>query len=87
MHKRLQNILLLLGKDFLKLVGIGFLIAIPISWFGMNSWLEDFAYSIGVHWTVFLWAGVGAGVVAAATVVSQTIKAAWANPVKSIKNE
>ena len=81
------NILLLLGKDFLKLVGIGFLIAIPISWFGMNSWLEDFAYSIGVHWTVFLWAGLGAGVIAAATVVSQTIKAAWANPVKSIKNE
>jgi putative ABC transport system permease protein len=81
------NILMLLGKDFLKLVGIGFLIAIPISWFGMTSWLEDFAYKIGVNWTVFLWAGLLAGAIAALTVTSQTIKAAWANPVNSIKNE
>ena len=81
------NILVLLGKDFLKLVAIGFLIAIPISWFGMNSWLEDFAYQIGISWTVFLWAGLIAGIIAALTVTSQTLKAAWANPVKSIKNE
>jgi putative ABC transport system permease protein len=81
------NILVLLGKDFLQLVALGFLIAIPISWFGMNSWLEDFAYQIGINWTVFLWAGLLAGLIAALTVTSQTIKAAWANPVKSIKNE
>jgi putative ABC transport system permease protein len=81
------NILLLLGKDFLKLVAVGFLFAIPISWFGMNLWLEDFAYRIGVHWTVFLWAGLLAGLIAAITIISQTLKAAWANPVKSIKNE
>jgi putative ABC transport system permease protein len=82
-----RNILVLLGKDFLKLVGIGFLIAIPVSWFGMSRWLEDFAYKIGVHWTVFLWAGLLAGLIAAITIISQTLKAAWANPVKSIKNE
>lgn len=81
------NILVLLGKDFLKLVGIGFLIAIPISWFGMSSWLEDFAYRTGISWTIFLWAGLIAGIIAAVTVTSQTLKAAWANPVKSIKNE
>ncbi len=81
------NILVLLGKDFLKLVAIGFLIAIPVSWFGMNNWLEDFAYKIGISWTVFLWAGLIAGIIAALTVTSQTLKAAWANPVKSIKNE
>ncbi len=81
------NILVLLGKDFLKLVAVGFLIAIPISWFGMNSWLEDFAYKTGITWTVFGWAGLIAGVIAAATVTSQTLRAAWANPVKSIKNE
>ena len=81
------NILVLLGKDFLKLVGIGFLIAIPVSWFGMSTWLEDFAYRIGINWTVFLWAGLIAGIIAAITVTSQTLKAAWANPVKSIKNE
>ncbi|REG91391.1 ABC transporter permease [Algoriphagus antarcticus] len=81
------NILVLLGKDFLKLVMIGFLIAIPISWFGMSSWLEDFAYNVGISWTVFLWAGLIAGAVAAITVMSQSLKAAWANPVKSIKSE
>ncbi len=82
-----SNILVLLGKDFLKLVAIGFLIAIPVSWFGMDSWLEDFAYHIGISWTTFLWAGLIAGLIAAVTVTSQTLRAAWANPVKSIKNE
>ncbi|MCE7053097.1 ABC transporter permease [Algoriphagus sp. AGSA1] len=82
-----MNILILLGKDFLKLVLIGFLIAIPISWFGMSSWLEDFAYKIGISWTVFLWAGLIAGAIAAATVMSQSLKAAWADPVRSIKSE
>ena len=81
------NILLLLGKDFLKLVGIGFLIAIPISWFGMNSWLEDFAFHIGINWTIFLLAGLIAGLIAGITVMSQSLKAAWADPVKSIKSE
>jgi putative ABC transport system permease protein len=81
------NILVLLGKDFLKLVAIGFLIAIPVSWFGMSSWLEDFAYKTGISWTIFLWAGLIAGIIAAATVTSQTLRAAWSNPVKSIKNE
>ena len=81
------NILVLLGKDFLKLVLIGFVIAIPVSWFGMSSWLEDFAYSIGISWTVFLWAGLIAGAIAAITVMSQSLKAAWADPVKSIKSE
>ncbi len=81
------NILVLLGKDFLKLVMIGFLIAIPISWFGMSSWLNDFAYKIGISWTVFLWAGLIAGAIAAITVMSQSLKAAWEDPVKSIKSE
>lgn len=81
------NILLLLGKDFLKLVAVGFLIAIPISWFGMNSWLEDFAFHIGISWTVFLFAGLIAGLIAGLTVMSQSLKAAWADPVKSIKSE
>jgi putative ABC transport system permease protein len=81
------NILMLLGKDFLKLVGIGFLIAIPISWFGMNSWLEDFAFHIRISWHVFLIAGLMAGLIAGLTVMSQSLKAAWADPVKSIKSE
>jgi len=81
------NILMLLGKDFLKLVMVGFLIAIPISWFGMNSWLEDFAFHIGISWHVFLIAGLIVGLIAGLTVMSQSLKAAWADPVKSIKSE
>jgi putative ABC transport system permease protein len=81
------NILLPLGKDFLKLVGIGFLIAISISWFGMNSWVENFAFHIGISWTVFMIAGLIAGFIAGLTVISQSLKAAWADPVKSIKSE
>lgn len=82
-----SNILMLLGKDFMKLVMIGFVIAVPISWFGMDSWLEDFAYKIGIGWTVFLWAGLIAGFIAAGTVMLQSLKAALADPVKSIKSE
>jgi putative ABC transport system permease protein len=81
------NIVTLLGKDFMKLVLFGFLIAVPISWYGMSQWLEDFAFKINISWQVFLVAGLVAGLIAAVTVSGQAIKAALANPVKSIKNE
>lgn len=81
------NIVTLLGKDFMKLVLFGFLIAVPISWYGMSQWLEDFAFKTGISWKVFLVAGLVAGLIAAVTVSGQAVKAALANPVKSIKNE
>jgi putative ABC transport system permease protein len=81
------NIVTLLGKDFMKLVLFGFLIAVPISWYGMSQWLEDFAFRIGISWQIFLIAGLVAGLIAAVTVSGQAIKAALANPVKSIKSE
>jgi putative ABC transport system permease protein len=81
------NIVTLLGKDFMKLVLFGFLIAVPISWYGMSQWLEDFAFRIGISWQIFLIAGLVAGLIAAFTVSGQAVKAALANPVKSIKNE
>ncbi|MFD2200867.1 ABC transporter permease [Shivajiella indica] len=81
------SILLLLGKDFLKLVLFGFLIAVPIAWFGMSKWLENFAYSISVSWLIFILAGLSAMLVAALTVSSQTIRAALINPVDSMKVE
>lgn len=81
------NILLLLGQDFLKLVLFGFLIAVPIAWFGMGKWLENFAYSISVSWVIFLIAGLSAMLVAALTISSQTIKAALINPVNAFKVE
>jgi putative ABC transport system permease protein len=81
------NIVTLLGKDFMKLVLFGFLIAVPLSWYGMSQWLEDFAFHISISWQVFLLAGLGAGLIAAMTVAGQAIKAALANPIKSIKSE
>ena len=63
------------------------IIAIPLAWYGMNSWLQDFAYRTIMPWWAFLAAGLGAIIIAFATVSSQSLKAAWANPVDSIKAE
>lgn len=82
-----QNIVRLLSKDFLKLVLIANLIAWPIAWLVLNKWLQDFAYRINISWWVFLAAGVAALLIALLTVSFQAIKAAIANPVKSLKSE
>ena len=81
------SIVTLLGKDFLKLVLFGFLVAVPLSWYGMSQWLEGFAYHDGISWQVFAMAGLVAGLVGVFTVSGQAIKAALANPIQSIKNE
>ncbi len=77
----------LLSKDILKLVLISILIASPIAWFGMSKWLEDFAYRIPVNGWFFLLTGITALLIAFVTVSFQAIKAAIANPVKSIRTE
>lgn len=77
----------LLSKDFLKLVVLAALLAFPIAWYAMNNWLKDFAYRISINWWVFLLAGVLAAIVAFVTVSFQAIKAAVANPVKSLRTE
>ena len=77
----------LLSKDFLKLVVISLLIAIPISWYAMNQWLQDFAYRIELSWWVFGLAGLLALGIAFLTVSYQAIKAAKSNPVKSLRTE
>ncbi|CAM4281231.1 ABC transporter permease [Gillisia limnaea] len=82
-----QNVVRLLTKDFLKLVGIAFLIASPIAWYGMNKWLQDFPYRISIEWWVFLIAGVVALIITLLTVSFQAIKAAITNPVKSLRTE
>lgn len=81
------NIIALLSKDFLKLVLIGFVIAIPTGWYAMNKWLADFAYKIELGYGVFLFAGCCAVFIALLTVSYQSAKAAYANPVNSLKNE
>lgn len=77
----------MLSKDFLKLVAIASLIAFPVAWWAMNKWLQDFAYRISIEWWVFLLAAFIALLIALITVSFQAIKAALANPVKSIRTE
>ncbi|MEO8763752.1 MAG: ABC transporter permease [Ginsengibacter sp.] len=82
-----SGIVVLLSKDFAKLVLISIVIATPIAWYFMNNWLQDFAYRISIGWWVFVVAGIIALVIAIATVSFQAIKAAIANPVKSLRTE
>ena len=81
-----SNIVNLLSIDFIKLVLIAFVIAAPIGWFGMNIWLQDFAYRTNITWWVFAMAGIAALLIAFFTISFQAIKAAMANPVKSLRN-
>ncbi len=83
----IQNIVMLLSKDLLKPVLLGTLIAIPVGYYIMYKWLEGFAYRITVHWWMFAIAAAMAIVIALLTVSFQAIKAAVANPVKSLRTE
>ncbi|WP_394748157.1 ABC transporter permease [Spongiimicrobium salis] len=76
-----------LTVDFLKLVGIAILISIPLGWYAMSKWLEDFSYRIAIGWNVFVWASLLVIVISIVTVGYQSIKAAIVNPVKSLRTE
>ncbi len=77
----------LLSKEFLLLVFVAMLIAAPIAWFAMNNWLQNYEYRVDISWRVFVIAGVLAILIALITVSFQAIKAAIANPVKSLRTE
>jgi len=81
------SIVTLLSRDFLALVGIAAIIAFPIAWYAMHNWLQDFAYRIPIQWWIFLVAGIVAAAVALITISFQAIRAAIANPVKSLRSE
>ncbi|WP_121355028.1 ABC transporter permease [Flavisolibacter nicotianae] len=81
------NIVFLVSKEFFWLVAIAIIIASPLAWFGMQKWLDNFAYRISIAWWVFVLAGLLAFVVALCTISIQAIKAATANPVKSLRTE
>jgi putative ABC transport system permease protein len=83
----ITGIVALLSRDFLKLVGIALIIGSPLAWFIMNRWLEDFAYRINISWWVFVIAAFFAIAITLITVSFQTIKAALANPIRSLKSE
>jgi putative ABC transport system permease protein len=82
-----EGIVLLLSKEFVKLVVVALLIASPLAWYAMSKWLEDFAYQIELEWWIFAIAGILAIVIALLTVSFQSIRAALMNPVKSLRSE
>jgi len=82
-----QGLVMLLSKDFIKLVVISLLVASPVAYYFMQRWLQDFAYRISIGWQVFAIAAIVAISIAFITVSFQAIKAAIANPVKSLRTE
>ncbi|HKP32660.1 MAG TPA: FtsX-like permease family protein, partial [Chitinophagaceae bacterium] len=82
-----NGIVLLLSKDFMKLVFVALVIASPIAWYFMNKWLQDFAFRINISWWMFALAAAIALLIALVTVSFQAIKAAIMNPVKSLRTE
>ena len=82
-----QSILLLLSKDFIRLIFISLLLAIPVGWYVMNQWLQDYAYRINVAWWVFALAGFLAVSIAFVTIFIQVLKAIVLNPVKGLRTE
>ncbi|MGN6491649.1 MAG: ABC transporter permease [Agriterribacter sp.] len=82
-----NNLVTILSKDFLKLVMIALIIAIPLAWMASNKWLENYPYRITISWTMFAIAGLLVIAIALFTVSFQAIKAAVANPVKSLRTE
>ena len=83
----ISNIVVLLSKDFIKLVVVAIVIAIPVAWYILHNWLQDFAYRITISWWIFGLAGIVAIAVALATISFQAVRAASTNPVKSLRSE
>ncbi len=82
-----RDIVLTLSKDFMALVLVAAVIAFPVAWYAMNNWLDDFAYRVSITWSVFILAAIIAAAVAFLTISVQAIKAALANPIKSLRTE
>ena len=81
------QIVMLISKDFIKLVAVASVIAFPVAWLSMNSWLQSFAYRININWWVFLAAGLLTSIIALLTIGFQAVRAANMNPIKSLKTE
>jgi ABC-type antimicrobial peptide transport system permease subunit len=81
------SIVYLFSKEFALLLAIAFVISMPIAWFYMNRWLQDYAYRINISWWVFAVGGLTAIIIAMATISFQALKAAVANPIKSLRTE
>jgi ABC-type antimicrobial peptide transport system permease subunit len=82
-----NSIISLFSKEFLHLIGIAFLIAVPVAWYSMNHWLQNFAYKIDLTWWIFALAAGVAILITGITISYQAVKAAIANPVNSLRSE
>ncbi|MGN6638958.1 MAG: ABC transporter permease [Mucilaginibacter sp.] len=82
-----SNIVYLFSKEFIILIAIAFAIASPIAWYYMHQWLQDYVYRINISWWLFAVGGLAAIIIALATISFQAVKAALANPVKSLRSE
>ena len=82
-----SNLFSLISSDFIRLIIISNVIAIPVAWYAMNKWLDSFAYRVNIHWATFVIAAVASILIAWLTMSYQSIKAAIANPVNSLRNE
>jgi putative ABC transport system permease protein len=87
MGASVSQIVTMMSTEFVKLVLIAFVIAVPVAWYSMNKWLESFAYQISIEWMVFVWAGIVALSIALITISFESIKAAMSNPAESLRNE
>ena len=82
-----SSILMMMSRDFLKLVMIGMIIAAPLAWYAMDNWLKGFAYNAGIAWVVFVYAALVGIMVALITVSYHSLRAATTNPVTSLKEQ
>ncbi len=87
MGASVQQIVGMMSKEFIKLVAIAFVLAVPLAWYSMDQWLEGFAYKISMDASIFLFAGLSAVVIALLTVSYESIRAASTNPVVSLRTE
>ncbi|MBV7532352.1 ABC transporter permease [Chitinophaga sp. sic0106] len=87
MGASVSGIVTLLSTDFLKLVLLAFLLSVPVAWYLMRQWLQGFAYSVDIHWWIFAATAAGAIIITLLTVSLQAVKAALANPIKSLRSE
>jgi len=81
------SVVYMLSTSFTRLIGVAVLIAVPIAWYAMDQWLQGFAYHVQVSWTVFVIASLAALTVAWITISYESVKAAVANPVTSLRSE
>jgi ABC-type antimicrobial peptide transport system permease subunit len=82
-----SSIVYLFSKEFVLLIAISFAIAVPVAWYFMNKWLQNFAFKIDLSWWIFIVGGIASIIIALISVSFQAIKAAMANPVKSLRTE